>query len=175
MSRNLQTAIDTAIKILQHKLQQGDKIPRFSKKHTTIVDYLQSKDFHESKPDYQSRILKQAEEHPHWTLAEARGHSKPTGGAWQISDEQGKLPGMYEFKNRKEESKYSEYQNAVQADLKSGSDDALKAWKKRWGGQAKEFITIDGQKIKPVTDIPTLQRLDEFNELPSGAEIYVKG
>lgn len=173
--REVKDVIYSSEQALWQRKRYGDEIPRFSKKHATITDYLQSKDFSESKPEYQRRILKQAMENPHWTLAEARGHSKRTGNTWQTFDELGKISGMQEFKNRKEEAKYSEYLNAVKSALDTGSDDKLKAWKKRWGSQAKEFITADSQKIKSVTDVLHLQYLNEFNELPSGAEIYVKG
>lgn len=150
---------------------KGKDIPRFSKKHETIVEYLQSKEFAEAKPEYQRRILKQAEFAPQWTLTEARGHGKKTGNVWQVFDEQGKFNS--EFKSRKEETKYSEYLNAMKKMLK-GEPEAMKAWEKRWRGRT-EFILKDGTKVKPVKDIETLRLLEDFRELPLGEDIYTKG
>jgi len=160
---------------LEKWAREGKEIPKFSTKHDTIVEYMQSQEFRDSKPEYQRRILRQAEEHPQWTLAEARGHSKPTGNTWQISDSAGLFSERVSFKSRKEETKYSEYLSATKKTLESGDDSALKAWFKRWGRDANQFLLTDGTKVIPVTNMQDLARLDEFNELPSGAEVYRKG
>jgi len=168
-------AFTKAQEVLETWVNKDKGIPKFSSKHDTIVDYMQSQEFREAKPEYQRRIFRQAEEHPQWTLAEARGHSKPTGNTWQIFDDSGLFTEKAEFKSRKEETKYSEYLNAVKKTLESGNDSGLKIWSKKWGKDANRFILKDGTKVKPVTNIHELARLDEFNELPSGAEVYQKG
>ena len=173
--RNVDDVIEFVKTIFYQKSIHKDTIPRFSQKYETILDYLKSPEFKSAKPAYQQRVLKQALEHPTWTLAEARGHSKPTGNTWRIFDETGLFEERVEFKNRKEETKYAEYLNAVKDYLATGDESGLKTWFKRWGRDANQFILKDGTKVKTVTDLETLSRLHEFGELPSGEDLYTKG
>jgi len=142
----------------------------FSKKYLTIVDYMKSDEFKNSKPAYQQRVMRQALEHPNWTLAEARGHSKPTGASWQVSDEKGLLPDRVVWKNRKEDSYYGSYLS----DLDKLLSEEMKYadFKKKWKG--KTFTDINGVKHKAVTDRDVLARLAEFDELPRGVDVYQK-
>lgn len=171
---DVKTAIFFAEAKIKERLQQGESIPRFSKKYETIVDYLKSKEFSESKPAYQNRVIKQALNHPTWTLDEARGHSKPTGHKWDFFDKKGRFEGRVEFKNRKEETKYAEYLNALKDYLEAGNEQKLKDWQKAWGKEGKHFITKDGVKHKVVLDKETLNRLAHFDELPTGDDVYEK-
>ncbi|MEM3442263.1 MAG: hypothetical protein QXM86_00170 [Candidatus Bathyarchaeia archaeon] len=172
MGRKEYPSIEAAIEIAKLALIKKDvakkQIPRFSKKYETVVDYMQSKEFQSSKPEYQRRIIKQALEHPAWTLEEARGHGKPTGNTFKFFDESGNIAGGIQFKNRREESKYASYLNAQKLFLQTGDDSELKKYKKVY------FVDKDGNKHKAITEKNLLRRLEEFGELPSGEDIYLK-
>jgi hypothetical protein len=175
---DVNTAIFFAEAKIKEKLQRGESIPRFSRKYETIVDYLKSSEFAKTKPEYQRRVKNQAMEHPQWTLAEARGHSKKydpkTAPRWQIFDKEGKYPEYVSFLNRKEETKYSEYMTALRIYQDTGDSSKLEEWKKSWGKGSNTFKLIDGREIKAVKDLKTLNRLIEHDEIPTGPDIYQK-
>ena len=164
---DVKAAITNASQVLERRSREGKEIPRFSSKYETIVDYLQSQEFKDSKAAFQGRIIKQAMEHPQWDLADARGHSKSTGKAFQYFDEDGSVPGGIQLKSRKEESKYASYLNAMKKYLDSGDDTDLKKFSN------KSFVDKDGNKIQFITDKDTLDNLATFYELPHGDDIYI--
>jgi len=112
-------------------------------------------------------MIKNALEHPQWTLADWRGHGKSTGKSIQFFDKDGKYTEGIQFKNRREESKWSTYLNAVQKYLNTGDDSKLKKFKN------VSFVDIDGHRHEAVINKETLNRLAIFNELPSGEDIYI--
>lgn len=168
--KKLSMNIDIVIELAKVSLAKDKDIPRFSQKYATITEYLKSDEFKNSKPTYQNRVLKQALEHPKWTLAEARGHSKPTGNGWKVSNEDGLLTEHVIWKNRKEESYYASYLN----DLKAVMDGHLEQAElnNKWKG--KSFTDIEGNKHRAITEKDTIIRLAEFNELPTGPDVYLK-
>lgn len=164
---DVKVAISNASQVLEHRSREGKEIPRFSNKHETIVDYLQSKEFKDSKVAFQGRVLKQAMEHPQWDLADARGHSKQTGRRFEYFDEDGSVPGGIQLKSRKEESKYASYLNAMKKYLDTGDDTELMKFRN------KSFVDNEGKKVQFLTDKDTLDNLATFNELPHGDDIYI--
>lgn len=164
---DVQTAITNASQVLEHRLKEGKEIPRFSGKHETIVDYLKSWEFQNSKAAFQRRVIKQAMEHPQWDLADARGHSKATGKSFEYFDEDGAVPGGIQLKSRKEESKYASYLNALKKYLNTGDDTDLMKFKN------KSFVDKDGKKVQPVTDKEVIDDLAIFGQIFSGDDIYI--
>lgn len=150
--------------------RQHREVPRFSKEYRHSWEYIEGQ-INKGKlnPDtsYGKRMIRNALEHPHWTLEDWRGHGKPTGKVFQYFDEQGKFSEGIQFKNRQEESKYASYLNAVKKYLDNGDDTELKRFK------GKSIINKDGQKQKLVTKTESINRLIRFSELPSGEDIYV--
>lgn len=106
-------------------------------------------------------------EHPQWDLADARGHSKPTGKSFEYFDEEGLVPGGIQLKSRKEESKYASYLNAMKKYLDTGDDTDLMKYKN------KSFVDQEGKKVQFITDKDTLDDLATFHELPHGDDIYI--
>lgn len=155
--------------ILDYERQHRD-IPRFSKAYRYSWEYLENemkKGKFNPESSYGKRMLRNAMEHPNWTLEDWRGHGKPTGKTFQYFDELGELPEGIQFKNRQEESKYATYLNAVQKYQKTGDDSELKKFK------GKAVVGKDGSKHKLVTESETLNRLAHFSQLPSGEDIYI--
>ncbi|WP_092476149.1 hypothetical protein [Desulfotruncus arcticus] len=163
-------SLDIVMELTKASLARDKDIPRFSKKHATITDYLKSPEFKNAKPAYQQRVLKQALEHPKWTLAEARGHSKPTGNRWQVSNDQGLLSDPVVWKNRKEESYYASYLNDLKAVMAGNLE--YTEFNNKWKG--KTFTDIKGNKHQAITEKDTIIRLADFNELPTGPDVYLK-
>jgi hypothetical protein len=155
---------------LNNVLSKKQEIPKFSKDFTTSIDYIE----HQIKsgklnPDtsYGRRMIRNATEHPHWTLKDYRGHGDPTGETFEYFDGQGRISEGIQFKNRQEESRYASYLNAVKRFQDTGDDSGLKKFK------GKTVRDIDGKKHTLVTDTNTLGRLIEFDEMPSGNDIYL--
>lgn len=164
---DLQAVIQNASHTLEQRSREGKEIPRFSRKHFTIVDYLKSREFKESKEAFQRRVLKQAMEHPQWDLADARGHSKPTNKSIQYFDEDGSVHGGIQLKSRKEESKYGSYLNALQKYLDTGDDKELMRY------ENKTFVDKKGKKIQFITDKDVIDDLAVFGQIFSGDDIYI--
>lgn len=160
-------AIQNASHVLERRIREGKEIPRFSSKYSTIVKYLESKEFKESKEAFQRRVLKQAMEHPQWDLADARGHSKPTGKRFEYFDEDGSVPGGIQLKSRKEESKYATYLNALKKYQNTGDFSELAKFNN------KTFVDKQGKKITFITDKDVIDDLAIFSQLPHGDDIYI--
>lgn len=146
------------------------EVPRFSKEYKYSYQYIESQvKSGKLNPEssYGKRMMKNALEHPHWTLDDWRGHGKPTGKTFQFSDEKGRLTEGIQFKNRREENKYAKYLNAQKKYLATGDDSELKKFK------GKTVIDKDGKKHKLITDKETLNTLEKFGQLPSGENIYI--
>lgn len=146
------------------------EIPRFNKDFRYAHEYIEhqikaGKLNHETT--YGRRMIKNAKEHPHWTLADWRGHGKPPGNTLEFFDQQGRVPEGIQFKSRQEESRYASYLNAVKKYQDTGNDSDLKKFK------GKTVKDVDGKKHTLVTDKNILGRLIEFDELPSGNDIYL--
>jgi hypothetical protein len=146
------------------------EIPRFNKDFRYAHEYINNQikvGKLNTDTSYGRRIIKHATEHPHWTLADWRGHGKPTGNTYDFFDEQGRIVGGMQFKNRQEESRYASYVNAIQKFQDTGNDSDLMKFK------GKTVKDVDGKKHTLVTDKNILGRLIEFDELPSGNDIYL--
>ena len=102
-----------------------------------------------------------------WDLADARGHSKPTGKRFEFFDEDGAVPGGVRLKSRKEESKYAGYLNALKKYLDSGDDTDLMKFKN------KSFLDKEGNKVTFITDKDVIDDLAIFSQLPHGDDIYI--
>lgn len=168
--KKLSMNIDIVIELAKASLARDKDIPRFSKKYPTITEYLKSDEFKNSKPAYQQRVLKQALEHPKWTLAEARGHSKPTGNQWKVSDKKGLLAEPVVWKNRKEESYYASYLNDLKAVIAGNIE--YTEFNNKWKG--KTFTDTKGNKHQAITDKDKIIQLADVNELPTGPDVYLK-
>ena len=150
--------------------RQHREIPQFSKEYRYSWEYIEgqiNKGKFNPNSSYGKRMIRNALEHPHWTLEDWRGHGKPTEKVFQYFDDQGKFSEGIQFKNRQEEGKYASYLNAVKNYLDSGEESDLKKFK------GKTVIDKDGQKQKLVTNKETLNNLARFSELPSGEDIYI--
>ena len=146
------------------------EIPSFSNKYRYSYEYIdhqiKSGKFNHNS-SYGKRMIKNALEHPHWTLDDWRGHGKPTGKTFQFFDEQGKFTEGLQFKNRQEEYRYASYLNAVKNYLETGDDKELKKFK------GKSVMDVNGVKHKLVSDKEKLNTLARFSELPTGEDIYI--
>jgi hypothetical protein len=155
---------------LNNIVSKQQEIPRFNREFRYAHEYIE----HQIKagklnPDtsYGRRMIRNATEHPHWTLADWRGHSRPTGKTFEHFDQQGRVPEGIQFKSRQEESRYASYLNAVKKFQETGDDSSLQKFK------GKTVKDVDGKKHTLVTDKNILGRLIEFDELPSGNDIYL--
>lgn len=167
VQKPLNEIIDRANHILEIREMEGKEQIRFSAKYEKITDYLKSEEFKNSKVPFQNRVLKQAQENPQWDLADARGHSKPTGKTMQVFDENGVIQGGVQLKSRKEEHFYGQYLNDLKKYLKTGNDDYLKKWRD------KTLRDANGNKLPFVTDKDVIDDLAHFSQLPSGSDIYI--
>lgn len=165
--KHLPEMMQAAIRQIESKKQE---IPRFSKEFRYAHEYIE----HQIKTgklnpntSYGRRMIRNAMEHPHWTLADWRGHGKPTGKTFEYFDQQGRFPYGIQLKNRQEESRYASYLNAVKKFQDTGDDSDLKKFK------GKTVKDINGKKHTLVTDKNILGRLIEFDQLPSGNDIYL--
>jgi hypothetical protein len=155
---------------LRKEMSKNHEIPRFSKDFTTSADYIERQiKAGKLNPDtnYGKRMIRNAVEHPNWILEDWRGHGKPTGKTIDFFDARGRFPEGIQFKNRQEESRYTSYINAIQKFQNTGDDSDLKKFK------GKTVKDVDGKKHILVTDKNILGRLIEFDELPSGNDIYL--
>jgi hypothetical protein len=146
------------------------EIPRFNKDFRYAHEYIENQiKAGKLNPDtsYGKRMIRNATEHPHWTLADWRGHGKPTGTTFDHFDQQGRDPEGIQFKSRQDESRYASYLNAVKKYQETGNDSDLKKFK------GKTVKGVDGKQHTLITDTNTLGRLIEFDELPSGNDIYL--
>lgn len=146
------------------------EIPRFSKDYRYSYEYVENqlkKGKLNPENSYGKRMIRNALEHPHWTLDDWRGHGKPTGKSFRFFDEQGNFVEGIQFKNRQEESKYSHYLNAIGKYLSTGDDSELKKFK------GKSVIDKNGTKHRLVTKTEKVNKLARFGELPSGEDIYI--
>lgn len=155
---------------LYNVLGKKQEIPRFNKDFATSADYIE----HQIKTgklnldtSYGKRMIRNATEHPNWTLADWRGHGKPTGKTFEYFDQQGRITEGIQFKNRQEEGRYASYLNAVKKFQETGDDSDLQKFK------GKTVKDINGKKHTLVADKNILGRLIEFDELPSGNDIYL--
>jgi len=161
--QHLPDMMQAAIRLVESKQRE---IPRFSKEFHYAHEYIEHQ-IKAGKLNPETTYGRRMIEHPHWTLADWRGHGKPTGKTFEYFDQQGSVNEGLQFKNRQEESRYASYLNAVKKYQETGDDSDLMKFK------GKTVKDVDGKKHTLVTDKNILGRLIEFDQLPSGNDIYL--
>lgn len=107
----------------------------------------------------------------HFTLDELRGHGKPAG-YWTLFDKKGVIPEDVRPRNMKEASKLGSYYQAIEELLK-GNPKYFEEWKKHF--RTTYIVDENGKRRYLITDIETIKRLHEFNEIPTSENANFSG